>query len=92
MISDTDLRDIGTDCGHDPRNLVTKHRWQWNDIVSSEQKVRMTQPRGLHVDEDFASERRSDINVFEIEPAAECVNYKCFHIWARVCDNHERYV
>jgi hypothetical protein len=42
VISDTDLRDIGTDCGHDPRDLVTKHRWQWNDIVSSEQKVRMT--------------------------------------------------
>jgi hypothetical protein len=42
VISDADLRDIGTYFGNDPRNLVTKHRGQWNDIVCSEQKVGMT--------------------------------------------------
>ena len=36
VISDTDLRDIGTDCGHDPRDLVTKHRGCRNEIVSGE--------------------------------------------------------
>ncbi len=58
MIADTDLRDVRTDFGHDPGNLVSKDRRKWGDIVSSEQQVRVTQSRGLHVDEDFASDRR----------------------------------
>ena len=80
MISDTELRDVRTYFSHYPRNLVTKHRRHWNDIVSSEQQVGVTQPRGLHVDEDFASDRRGDVDVLEIEPATECVNYKCLHL------------
>jgi hypothetical protein len=36
VIADTELRDLRTDYSHYPRNLVTKHRWEWNDIVSSE--------------------------------------------------------
>jgi len=40
----------------------------------------VTQSGGLHVDQDFASDRRSDVHVLEIEPATECVNYKCLHL------------
>jgi hypothetical protein len=92
VISDTKLRDVRTDCSYDPRNLVTKHRRRWNDIVSSEKQVGVTQPRSLHVDEDFASGRRSDVNVFEIKPMTERVQDQCFHVCARVWDNLERYV
>ena len=92
MISDTELRDVGTDCSHDPRNLVTQHRRRRNDIVSGEKQVGVTQPRRLHVDKNFASDRRGDVHVLEIEPMTECVQDKCFHIWPRVCDNHDRYV
>jgi hypothetical protein len=80
VISDTELRDVRTDCGHDPRDLVTKHRWRWNDIASSEQKVGMTQPGRSHLDENFAPNRRGDVHVLEIEPSTECVNYKCLHL------------
>ena len=80
MISDTELRDIGTKRGHDPHDLVTKHRRHWNDIVSSEQKVGVTQAGRLHLDENFAPNRRRDVHVLEIEPATECVNYKCLHL------------
>jgi hypothetical protein len=80
VISHTDLRDVRTHCSHYSRDLVTKYRRHWNDIVSSEEKVGVTQARGLHVDEDFASDRRSDVHVLEIEPATECVNYKCLHL------------
>jgi hypothetical protein len=80
MISDTELRDIGTDRGHNPRDLVTKHRRHWNDIVSSEQKVGMTQAGRLHLDENFAPNRCRDVHFLEVEPAAECVNYKCLHL------------
>ena len=92
MISDTELRDVRTYCSHYPRNLVTKHRRRWNDIVSSEKQVGVTQPRSLHVDEDFASDRRSDVNVFQIKPMTEGVQDQCFHVWARVCNNLDRYV
>jgi hypothetical protein len=92
VISDTELRDVRTHSSHYPRNLVTKHRRRWNDIVSSEKQVGVTQPRSLHVDEDFASDRRSDLHVFKIKPMTERVQDQCFHIWARVCDNHDRYV
>jgi hypothetical protein len=92
VISDTELRDLRTDCSYDPRNLVTKHRRRWNDIVSSEKKVGVAQPGSFHVDEDFASDRRSDVNVFKIKAMTERVQDQCFHIWARVCDNLDRYV
>jgi hypothetical protein len=81
MISDTELRDIGTDHGHNPRDLVTQHCRRWNDIVSSEQKVGMTQAGRLHLDENFAPNRGRDVHVLEIEPATECVNYKRLHLW-----------
>jgi hypothetical protein len=81
VISDTHLRDIGTDGSHNPRNLVTKNRGRRYDIVSSEKQVGVTQPRGLYVDEDLASDRRSDVNVFEIEASSECVKYKRLHLW-----------
>ncbi len=43
VISDTEMRDIRTDCCHDPRDLVTQDRWRRNDVVSGEQEVRMTE-------------------------------------------------
>ena len=58
MISDTELRDIGTDRGHNPRNLVTKHRRRWNDIVSSEKQVGVTQPGRSHLDKNFGFDHR----------------------------------
>jgi hypothetical protein len=76
VISHTELHDFRTHCRHDPRNLVTKYHRRWDDIVSGEKQVGVTQPGGLHVDEDFASNRRSGVHVLEIEPATECVNYE----------------
>jgi hypothetical protein len=76
VISDAQLRDVGTDCSHDPRDLVTKHRRRWDEIVSSEQQVRVTQSGCLHVNENFAPNRRGNVHVLEIEPASECVKYK----------------
>jgi hypothetical protein len=81
VISDADLRYIGTYFCNDPRNLVTKHRRRWNDIVSSEKQVGVTQPGGLHIDENFASHRRSDVNVLEIEASTECIKDKRLHLW-----------
>jgi hypothetical protein len=81
VISDTELRDVRTHFSHYPRNLMTKHRRGWNDIVSSKKQVGVAQTRGLHVDQDFASHRRSDVNVLEIEASTECVEYKRLHLW-----------
>jgi hypothetical protein len=80
VIPHTELHDFRTHCSHNACNLVTKHHRCWNDIVSSEKQVGVTQPGGFDIDEDFASDRPSDINVSEIEPATECVNYKCLHL------------
>ena len=59
---------------------MTKHCRRWNDIVSSEKQVGVTQPRGLHVDEDFGSHRRGDVHFLKIESSIECVKYKCLHL------------
>jgi len=77
VISDTKLRDVRTHCSHDPRNLVTKHGWRRNDVVSSEQQVGVAQPRRLHVDENLASYGRDDVHILEIEPSTECIEYEC---------------
>ena len=80
MISDTELGHVRSHCSHYPRYLVTKHCWRWNDIVSSEKQVGVTQPRSLHVDENFASDRRGDVHVFKIKPVTERVQDQCFHV------------
>ncbi len=54
VISDTELRDVGTDCSHDSRDLVAEHRRRRNDVVRGEEQVGVTQPGRLHVDENFA--------------------------------------
>jgi hypothetical protein len=81
VISDTDLRDVRPYCSHNPRNLVTEHRWCGGDVVSSEKQVGVTQPSGLHIDENFASYRRGDVNILEIEASAERVNDESLHLF-----------
>jgi hypothetical protein len=81
VISETELRDVRAHCGHYSRNLVTEHRRHWNDIVSSEKQVGVAQASGLHVDENFAPNRRGNAYILKVEPAAECVNYECLHVW-----------
>ena len=79
VISDADLRDIGTYFGNDPGDLVTKYRRGWNDIVRGEEQVGVTQPGRLHVDENFATSWRGDLHVFEIKPTAQRIQDECFH-------------
>jgi hypothetical protein len=81
VISDVDLHDIGTYFGNDPGDLMTKHRWDWNDIVSGEEQVGVTQPGRLHVDENFVPYRCGDVYNLEVEPTTERVNYKRLHVW-----------
>jgi hypothetical protein len=81
VISDVDLHDIGTYFGNDPGDLVTKHRWDWNDMVRGEEHVGVTQPGRLHVDENFVPNRRGDVYNLEVEPTTECVDYKRIHVW-----------
>ena len=73
MIPDTEFRNIWTIFSHDPCNLVTQHRWCRHDIVRSKQQDGVTKAGGLHVDENFASNRRGDLDVFEIKPMTQCV-------------------
>src|ERR1700746_1093397 len=75
-----ELRDIRTYCSYDPRNLVTKHRRHRHNLVSSKKQTGVAQARRLHIDENFASYRRGNLNVLEIESSAECINYKCLHL------------
>jgi hypothetical protein len=81
VISDADLRDVGSDCGHDTRDFVTKHRRCRNKVVSGEEQVGVTQPGRSHVDENFAPNRRGDVDIFEVEPVTNSVQYKCLHLW-----------
>ena len=80
MISNMKLRGIRAYRSYDPRNLVTKHRRHRDNIVSSKQEVGVAQARRLHIHEDFASYRRGNLNVLEIEPSTECIYYKCLHL------------
>jgi len=79
VIADAGMRDIRTDCRHDPRDFVTQHRRCRRDVVSGKQQIGVTESRGFHVDEDFASDRRSDVNVLKIKPTTERVQDKRFH-------------
>jgi hypothetical protein len=58
---------------------VAEHAGPRGEIVSSEKQVGVAEPGRLHVDENFASYRRGDVYILEIEPATECVQHKRFH-------------
>ncbi len=81
VISDTEMRDIRTDCCHDPRDFVTQYRWRRHDIVSGEEQISVAQAGRLHIDENFATYRRGDLHVLEFKSMTECVQDECFHIW-----------
>jgi hypothetical protein len=50
VISYMELHDVRTHFSHDPCNLMTKHRRHWNDIVSSEKDVGVTQASRFYFD------------------------------------------
>jgi hypothetical protein len=39
----------------------------------------VTKPRGSNLDEDLSADRRRDIHILELEPAADGVENKSFH-------------
>jgi hypothetical protein len=80
MISDPDLCDVRTHCGHDPRNLMAKYRRRWSNIVSSEKQIGVAQPGCFHLDKDFAPDWHGNLNVLEIEPATERIEHKSLHL------------
>jgi hypothetical protein len=79
MIAGAELCDIRANLGDDPGDLVAEYCWKRRDIVRSEQLIGVTQPRGAHIDENFAPDRRSDVDVIEIEATAERVDDQRLH-------------
>jgi hypothetical protein len=79
MIPNTELSDIGADLSDDSRHLVAEHRWRRNDVVRGEQYVGVTESGRLHVDQNFAPHRGSDIDVFKIKSVSECIDDERFH-------------
>jgi hypothetical protein len=73
VITGADLRNVRSDCGHNSCNLVTEHRRCRNKIVSGEQKVGVTQPRRLHLNQNFAPDRRGDVDVLDVESVTDCI-------------------
>jgi hypothetical protein len=80
VISDTDLRYVGADCGNDPGDLVAKHGRRRNEIVSGKEQVSVTQPGRLYLYENFVTNRRGDVHILEVEPTTDSVEYKRLHM------------
>jgi hypothetical protein len=54
MIADEELSDIWANLGDDPRDLMAEYCWKRNDFVRGKQKIGVTQPGRLHLNENFA--------------------------------------
>ena len=80
MVSEPKLCDLRADFSNDPGDLVPQHRRRRNDIVSSEQQIGMTESGRLHVDQDFASHRRGNVDVFHIEATPDRIEDKGLHL------------
>jgi hypothetical protein len=80
VISGTELSDVRTNGCHDPCDLVTQHRGCRKDVVSSEQKIGVTQADRLHVNKSFAPDRRGDVHILEVEPTTQCVKYQRLYV------------
>jgi hypothetical protein len=75
MIGDAELCDIWADLGDDARDLMAKYGGERSDIVRRKQKIGVTQPGRLHVDENFTPNGRSHVNVLKVEATTGRVNY-----------------
>jgi hypothetical protein len=80
VISDADLRHVGADCRHDPGDLVTKHRWCWNEIVSGKEQVSVTQPGRLYIYENFVANGHREVHILKVKPATDRVKHKRLHV------------
>jgi hypothetical protein len=47
--------------------------------VVGDREVRVTQPRGANLNENLAAHRGGDVDVIEVEPAADGVENESFH-------------
>jgi len=71
MVSDVELRDPGTDRSDDSRDFMAQNRRRWNNVVSCEEQIGMTQPGGLNIDQNFATHRLGDVDLFDVESTPE---------------------
>jgi hypothetical protein len=80
MLANTELGDITSDFGNDPRHLVAEYSRGWENVVRCEQDVSMAEPGCLYIDQHLASYWSGDVDVFDkIEPAPDRVDDKGFH-------------
>jgi hypothetical protein len=75
MIAAAELCDIRADLGDDTGDLMAKYRGERSDIVRRKQKIGVTQPGCLHIDENFTPNGRSHINVLKVETTTRRVHY-----------------
>jgi hypothetical protein len=75
MIADAELCGIGANLGDDTRDLVAKYSRERSDIVRRKQKIGVTQPGRLDLDENFTPHGRSHINILQVEDTTGPVNY-----------------
>jgi hypothetical protein len=79
VIANTKLGHFGTDRGHDTGELVTKDRGGGKETVVGDREVRVAQPRRSNVNENLAAHGGGDVDVIEVEPAADGVENESFH-------------
>jgi hypothetical protein len=69
------LCDIRADLSDDTGDLIAKDGGERRYIVRRKQKIGVTQPGRLHLDESFASNGRSHVNILKVEATTGRVNY-----------------
>jgi hypothetical protein len=79
VVSDPQLRDLGAHGSHDSGDLVTKDRRRGNEVMRGEQEIGVTKPRRSHLNEDLAAHGSGDVDVVEVEPAADGIENERFH-------------
>jgi hypothetical protein len=79
MIADTKLGHFGTDRSHDTGEFVAKDRGGRKETVVGGREVRVAQPGRSNVKEDLAAHGAGDVNLVEVEPAADGVENEGFH-------------
>jgi hypothetical protein len=74
MIAEAELGDIWANLGDDTRDLVAKYSRERSDSVRRKQKIGVTQPGRLDLDENFTPNGRSHINILKVEATTGRVN------------------
>ena len=81
MIAERELPNAGSDFANHSGKLVTQYRRKrQTEVCYRKMVIRMTQAGRLDLDQHLPPFRLTNLDLFDLKSAIQCVQNRCFHL------------